>query len=116
MYCPKTPDTWCQYKRHQHNRTNLHKARRGISVDVINAIKPVYANETREDILQKCLHGLKQNPNESFNSTIWESISKTIDCGFDTLELGVYDAVANYNYGRKPTSDIYHHLNIKHGY
>ena len=59
---------------------------------------------------------MTQNPNESFNSTIWERISKTIYCGVDTLELGVYDAVANYNYGRKPTLDIYHHLNIKPGY
>ena len=64
------------------------------------------------DILQKCLHGLTQNPNESFNSTIWERPPNTVYCGLDTLELAVYDAVANYNYGRKATIDIMNHLNI----
>ena len=53
-----------------------------------------------------------QNPNESFNSTIWERAQKTVYCGLDTLELAMYDAVANYNYGRKATLDIYEHLNM----
>ena len=37
---------------------------------------------------------------------------KTVYCGLDTLELVVYDAIANYNYGRKATLDIYEHLNM----
>ena len=51
------------------------------------AIKPVYADLTKADILQKCLHGLTENPNESFNSTIWEKAPKTVYCGLDTLEI-----------------------------
>ena len=41
-----------------------------------------------------------QNPNESFNSIIWERAHKTVCCGLHTLELAVYDAAANYNCGR----------------
>ena len=41
-----------------------------------------------------------QNPNESFNSIIWERAQKTVYCGLHTLELAVYDAAANYNCGR----------------
>ena len=72
----------------------------------------MYADLTKADILQKCLHGLTQNPNESFTSTIWERAPKTVYCVLDTLELAVYDAVANFNYGRKATIDILKHLNI----
>ena len=72
----------------------------------------MYADLTKVDTLQKCLHGLTQNPNVSFDSTIWERAPKTVDCGLDTLELAVYDAVANYNYGRKATINILEHLNI----
>ena len=94
------------------NKTNLYTPGAGISEDVIFAIKLVYADLTKADILQKCLHGLTQNPNESFNSTIWERAPKTVCRGLDTLQLAGYDAVANYNYGRKATIDILKHLNI----
>ena len=106
-YCPKTPDSWCQYQLDAINKTNLYTPGAGISEDIIFAIKPMYADLTKADILQKCLHGLTQNPNESFNSTIWERAPKTVYCG---LELAVYDAVAIYNYGRKATIDILKHL------
>ena len=112
VYCPKTYDSWCQYQRDAINNTNLYTPGAGISNNVIAAIKPVYADLTKPDILQKCLHGLPQNPNESFNSTIWERVQKTVYCGLDTLELAVFDAVANYNYGRKATLDIFEGLNI----
>ena len=40
------------------------------------------------------------------------SVQKTVYCGLDTLELAVFDAVANYNYGRMATLDIFEGLNI----
>ena len=83
----------------------MYKAGPGISVDVINAITPIYADLTQGDILQKYLYGLTENPDESFNFTIWEHDSKRIYRGFDTQELGVYD---NYNNGRKTTLKILH--------
>ena len=73
---PKTYDSWCQYQRDAINNTNLYTPGPGISNDVIAAIKPVYADLTKPEILQKCLHGLTQNPKESFNSTIWERVRK----------------------------------------
>ena len=82
------------------NKTNLYTPGAGIS-DVIHSIKPIYADLTKTEALQKCLHGLTQIPNESFNSTIWERAHTTVYCGLNTLELAVFDAVANYNYGRK---------------
>ena len=40
-----------------------------------------------------------------------ERVQKTVYCGLDT-ELAVFDVVANYNYGRKATLDIFEGLNI----
>ena len=108
----QTYDSWCQYQRDAINNTNLYTPGAGIPNDVIAAIIPVYADLTKPDILQKYLHGLTQNSNESFNSTIWGRVQKTVYCGLDTLELAVFDAVANYNYGRKATLDIFDGLNI----
>ena len=115
-YCPKTPESWCQYQLDVLNKTNLYTPGAGISDDVIHTIKPVYADLTKTEALQRCLHGLTQNPNESFNSTIWERAHQTVNCGLDTLELAVLDAVANYNYGRKANLDILKHMNIIPGF
>ena len=106
-YCPKTSDPWCQHNRDIVNKTNLYVPGAGVSVDIIEAIKPVYRDLTKPDVLEKCLHGLTQNPNESFNSTVWERVTKTVYSGLEIMQLAVYDAVANYNYGRQATLHIF---------
>ena len=40
---------------------------------------------------KKCLHGLTQNQNESFNGTIWNRIPIGTYVGLRQLEIGVYD-------------------------
>ena len=86
-----------------------------MSVDV-SAIKPIYAALTKERDLEKCLHRLTQNSNESFNATIWGRASKSIYCGREVLEIAVYDDVANYNYGGRAILDIFELLNMKPGH
>ena len=66
--------------------------------------------------LSKCLHGIIQNANESFNSTVWERLPKSTYCGMKKLQFAVYDAIPIYNNGRKATLDIVELLNIISGY
>ena len=94
-YCPNSNDLWCQYNRDVINGTKLYRAGQGSSVDVIAAIKPIYTNLSDESVLERCMHGLTQNADESFNSTIWERCFKLIYCGLDGIELAVYNAVGN---------------------
>ena len=54
-YCPKTSDPWCQHNRDIVNKTNLCVPVAGVSVDIIEAIKPVYRDLTKPDVLGKCL-------------------------------------------------------------
>ena len=115
-YCPKSSDSWCQYQRDQINNTSLYKPGPGLSRDVIEAVKPIYHDLSKDNILSKCLHGITQNPNESFNSTIWERVPKSSFCGIKKLKLAVYDTIAVYNYGRKATLDIFEKLNIAPGF
>ena len=39
-YCPKRSDSWCQHNRDIVNKTNLYVPGAGVSVDIIEAIKP----------------------------------------------------------------------------
>ena len=58
---------------------------------------------------------MTQNPNESFNSTVWERVTKTVYSGLEIIQLAVYDAVANYNYGRQATLHIFELLSMAPG-
>ena len=62
--------------------------------------------------LKKCLHGKTQNANESFNATIWERIPKSKYVSHNQLEFGVYDAVANFNIGRKASVLLFEYLDM----
>jgi len=114
-YCPATADSWCQYQADQINGTNNHKPGKGLEYEVINQVKGEYEKLTDEKELAKCLHGLTQNANESFNSLIWERAPKSRYCSLSTLEICVYDAVSYFNYGAKSVIDTLKLLHIDAG-
>ena len=48
-------------------------------------------------MLQKCLHGMTQNCNESFNQLIWNCCPKDIFISKKIVEMAVNSATTNYN-------------------
>ena len=66
-------------------------------------------------MIQKCLHGKTQNANECFNGMIWERLPKKQYVGLEKLKLGVSDAIANFNYGKKASIDIMTKMNLVPG-
>ena len=55
---------------------------------------------------------MTQNQNETFNAMIWSRIPKSTCVSFSQLQLGVYDAVANFNIGRKASILIFKKINM----
>ena len=55
---------------------------------------------------------MTQNQNKSFNAMIWSRIPKSTYVWFSQLQLGVYDAVANFNIGRKASIFTFEKLNM----
>ena len=111
-FCPTGSNSWCQFKRDLTNGTNLYKPGPGLSDEVIKHVKPIYLDLVNPKELQKCLHGKTQNQNESFNSLIWQRAPKHRYCGFDKLELAVYDSVTHFNDGRQAMLDILKSVHI----
>ena len=68
------------------------------------------------ELLKKCLHGKTQNANESCNGMIWNRIPKATHVGINNLSLGVYDAIAYFNYGMKSTLDVFKMLRTRYLY
>ena len=95
--------------------TDVYKNKHGLPIDIRKEILPIYHALTKPELLKKCLHGKTQNANESFNGMIWNRIPKATHVGINNLSLGVYDAIAHFNYGMKATLDVFKMLNIEPG-
>ena len=104
--CPRSKESGCQYQVDKLKNTNLYKSKGELPIDVRKANLPVYNDLCNEEMLKKCLHGMTQNANESFNGTIWNWIPKATHVGLSTLGSGVYDAVSHFNYGQKDFDTI----------
>lgn len=70
--CPLGPESWYGFNRQKALGGGRYKHKGGLSDEVLNQVKPVYADLCKEELLSKCLHGKTQNANESFNSMIWQ--------------------------------------------
>jgi hypothetical protein len=113
--CPEGPDSWCRFNRDKANKTQTYKPGPGLPMPIIMKLRPIYDDLSNDKLLKKCLHGMTQNHNESFNKTIWDRIPKTNYVSLTQLEFGVNDAVANFNIGRKATVLIFEKMNMRHG-
>jgi len=100
-YCPTGKDSWCRFQRNKAEWTKTYKPGKGLPLDVITHVKPIFQDLSSEELLSDCLHGRTQNQNESFNGTVWDRLPKSKYSGLTQLRFGVYDAVANFNIGRK---------------
>ena len=114
--CDKSPTSWCQYQLDRINGTNLYKPGVGLSDEIITFIKPIYKSLINPVELEKCLHGLTQNHNESFNALIWERAPKQVYVGLDKMKFAVHDAVACFNDGRKGSLEILRHAGLSPGF
>lgn len=97
--CPKGADSWCGSQRDTAKGTNSYRPKILLPESVLEAMKPTYEALTTDSLLEKCLHGSTQNANESLHHIIWNLCPKDVFVGRDTLESGVYMAVAEFNTG-----------------
>ena len=81
-------------------------------LDIVMKLKPIFAELSDESLLEKCLHGKTQSQNKSFNSMIWDHMPKTRYMSLTQLELGMYDAIADSNIGKKASVLIYEKINL----
>ena len=103
---------WCKHNKDLADKTKTYKPGPGLPIDIIMQLRPIFFELTSDEMLSKCLHGKTQNQNESFNAMIWERIPKSTFVSLKQLKLGVYDAVSNFNMGRKASILLFEKLNM----
>ncbi|XP_011343323.1 uncharacterized protein LOC105282795 isoform X2 [Ooceraea biroi] len=99
--CPIGADSWCSWRKAEARGQldNYTHPKQLISSEIEKHLLPVYQDLSRDDLLQRCLGGYTQNPNESFNSTIWRLAPKHLHCGSKVLEIASFLTAGAFNEG-----------------
>jgi hypothetical protein len=96
----KCSESWCEWKKAQATGSldSFHH-KPALSNEVFEAIRPIYEDLSRDELLNRCLGGYTQNSNESFNSTVWHLAPKNYSSGKKILQIASDIAVCNFNDG-----------------
>jgi len=111
-HCPTGESSCCRFNSDKVTGLSTYKPGAGLPLTVITHIKPIYEVLSKDELLEKCVHGKTQNQNESFNALIWERLPKTTYVSLTTSKFGTYDAVAHFNIGRKSSVLIFENLGM----
>jgi len=114
--CPAGSESWCSWQRakadndlanHNHNPT--------MDIKVYEAIKPIYDDLSRNDLLQRCLGGYTQNTNECFNKVVWTIAPKNSFGGKLLLDVAVDIATMTFNDGLMSLAKVLEVMGVKIG-
>ncbi|XP_049860720.1 uncharacterized protein LOC126354821 [Schistocerca gregaria] len=89
---------WCKcLKSKESGKAYSHK--NNLPCGVSMAIKPTFRALASPELLEICLHGKTQNPNESFNALIWKRCPKTVFVSNLVVKISALEAAAVFNDG-----------------
>ncbi|XP_014476600.1 PREDICTED: uncharacterized protein LOC106745478 [Dinoponera quadriceps] len=98
--CPKGPESWCQWQKARAlGKLQDFKHEPTLPKEVLDAIKPIYTDLSRDDLLERCVGAFNQNNNESFNNIIWKFAPKSTFSGAKTVQIAANIATIIFNNG-----------------
>ena len=102
--CPEGAESWCFFQKalalglgiKPHDEELTKKMR--LTEFELSQVREVYDDLTRDELLQKCLKGRTQNPNESLHGKLWRKVHKTKFYGKDTIECAAQSVILETNF------------------
>lgn len=109
--CPQGEDSWCFFNRaiakNEIPKSHDKMLKTPLRDKVVEKILPLYKRLSSDKLLQRCVTGKTQNANEALHGVIWSKCPKTKFSSRKRLEIGVSEAICQYNTGcNKSVSDI----------
>ncbi|XP_026471717.1 uncharacterized protein LOC113375996, partial [Ctenocephalides felis] len=101
QFCPEGEDSWCKWRKAEANNEldQFHHDKSPLIPQVQEAIKPVFEDLSKDELLIRCLGAETQNNNESLNSLIWTFAPKHLHSGPKIVEIASYLAIIIFNEG-----------------
>lgn len=99
--CPSGEDSWCEWQRAKATKSlkAFKHSYTALPADVLIAMKPIYQDLSKDELLQRCLGGFTQNNNESFNQLVWKISPKSVSGTSTIVEIAANIAACTFNEG-----------------
>ncbi|XP_044592130.1 uncharacterized protein LOC123270228 [Cotesia glomerata] len=90
--CMSGENSWCSYQKALATTgvENFNHDYTPLPQDVIEAIKPIYEDLSKDELLERCLGGFTQNANESLNQLIWRIAPKKLSGSRQIVKFASY--------------------------
>nr|XP_053633108.1 uncharacterized protein LOC128689062 [Cherax quadricarinatus] len=102
--CPTGDNSWCFYQKAiaanlpPPSHTTM-KVQFNLEPRYFEEVHNIYKDLTTDEMMQRCVKGRTQNPNESLHQRIWSYCSKALFRTKRQADFAVSHAVADYNSG-----------------
>lgn len=115
--CPKGENSWCVYQKAKAagQLKNFVHDYKPLPPDILKAIKPIYQDLSKKELLERCLGGYTQNSNESCNQSIWKIMPKNLPASATTVGIAAYVAACEFNEGTRGLLAILNCFGVKCG-
>lgn len=103
QFCPKGGESWCFYQKEKALKPRCKPSHKNMKTTlndtVFKVLLPIYTRLSDAALLERCKGMQTQNANESLHNVIWSKVPKTIFVSKGRLELGLTQAIGEYNMG-----------------
>lgn len=115
-FCPQGPESWCTYQKSVlNNQVDQYVHKNTIPKAIMDLIKPIFYDLSKPDLLRRCLKGMTQNANESYNNLLWSICPKRGFAGSKVVQIAAYEAALLFNEGNIAKQRVLQHLKIVPG-
>lgn len=108
--CPIGAESWCAWQRASAAGTlaSFKHDYQALPNYVLQAMKPVYEDLSKDVLLERCVGEFTQNSNESFNQIIWKITPKHLPAGLSVVEMAANISACQFNEGTSAHLAIFH--------
>ncbi|KAK3933236.1 Large tegument protein deneddylase [Frankliniella fusca] len=116
QFCPKGEDSWCKYQRAVTAKTlKKFKHKQGVPLACMEACKKVFSDLTSDELLERCIGGYTQNPNESVNNLVWLGCPKVRFFGKKTVDIAAAEGILQFNDGCRSKIKVLREMGVQPG-
>ena len=98
-YCSHGESSWCKWQQDQSSGTSTYDGSDCLPEVFLKELTPTFLVLSEQKLLERCVHGATQNPNECLSSLVWARCPKHKYHGIKFVRYAVASAVCHFHSG-----------------
>ena len=111
-FCPPGESSWCKWQQDSATGTSTYNAADCLPEVFLEVLRPTFMTLSDTKLLERCVRGTTQNPNECINSMVWVRCPKHKHHGAKAIRCAAASAVCHFHRGAESRKRIMDKLSI----